>query len=606
MRKAENLTVSEIQAAKGFKGLLSLTAYLKPYRWQIIAAITALIFTAGVTLSLGQGLRIIVDQGFSGSPDALDQAIVLFMVLVVLLAIGTFTRFFLVSWLGERVCADLRKAVFNHLVDLHPGFFESNGSSEIQSRITTDTTLLQSVIGSSVSIALRNLLTFIGGVILLLITNVKLTAIVLVSVPLVLIPIIFFGRRVRRLSRDSQDKVADVGSFVGESLANIKTLQAFNHQALDRERFGDYAELAFTVAVRRITQRAWLSTVAITLVLGAIGGMIWVGGNDVASGLISAGELTAFLFYAVMVAVSVGAFSEVMGEIQRAAGATERLMELLEEENQIVAPQHPRHLPEKLQGQLEIEQLVFSYPSQPLQPALNQLNLFVPAGSSMALVGASGAGKSTLFDLILRFYDPQQGVIRFDGVDISQLAPDVLRQHIGIVPQQPVLFSGTVRENIRYGRPTASDDEVAAAAKAAYAQEFIASLPEGYDSDLGDRGLRLSGGQRQRIAIARAILKDPEILLLDEATSALDADSEHMVQQALEGLMKNRTTLVIAHRLATVVNVDRIAVMEQGRVVELGTHRELLEKSPLYARWAALQFDEAALVADNYQAIQEV
>ncbi len=584
---------------KKIVGLKPLIGYLRPYSKQIIAALIALTFTAGITLSLGQGIRILVDQGFSGSPEDLNYAVSIFLVLAVLLALGTFVRFFLVSWIGERVCADLRKAVFNHVVGLHPSFFESNGSGEIQSRITTDTTLLQSVIGSSVSIALRNILMFIGGVIWLLITNVKLTAIVLISVPLVLVPIIFFGRRVRKLSRSSQDRVADAGSYVGEALRNIKTVQAFNHQAADRQRFDQYAEDAFNVAVRRITQRSWLSTIAITLVLGSIGGMIWVGGNDVVKGVMSAGELAAFLFYAMMVAVSVAAVSEVIGELQRAAGATERLMELLAADNLISAPAQPALLPEPLRGQLELQNIHFCYPSRPQQPAVDNLALSIPAGSSMALVGASGAGKSTLFDLILRFYDPQSGGILFDGVDISLLDPQVLRQHIAIVPQQPVLFSGNVWDNIRYGRPDASDEEVKAAAKAAYAAEFIKTLPQAYDSDLGEGGVRLSGGQRQRIAIARAVLKDPEILLLDEATSALDAESEYMVQQALEELMKNRTTLVIAHRLATVINVDNIAVMERGRVVEMGSHSELLGKSPLYARWAKLQFDETALIGDK-------
>lgn len=584
---------------KKIAGLKPLIGYLRPYNKQIIAALIALTFTAGITLSLGQGIRILVDQGFSGAPEDLNYAVGVFLVLAVFLALGTFVRFFLVSWIGERVCADLRKAVFNHVVGLHPSFFESNGSGEIQSRITTDTTLLQSVIGSSVSIALRNILMFIGGVIWLLITNVKLTAIVLVSVPLVLVPIIIFGRRVRKLSRSSQDRVADAGSYVGEALRNIKTVQAFNHQAADRQRFDQYAEDAFNVAVRRITQRSWLSTIAITLVLGAIGGMIWVGGNDVVQGVMSAGELAAFLFYAMMVAVSVAAVSEVIGELQRAAGATERLMELLAADNLISAPVQAAHLPEPLRGQLELKNINFCYPSRPNQPAIDYLDLNIPAGSSMALVGASGAGKSTLFDLILRFYDPQAGGVFFDGVDISTLDPQVLRQHIAIVPQQPVLFSGNVWDNIRYGRPGASDEEVKAAAKAAYAAEFIEALPQAYDSDLGEGGVRLSGGQRQRIAIARAVLKDPEILLLDEATSALDAESEYMVQQALEKLMINRTTLVIAHRLATVINVDSIAVMERGRVVEMGTHSELLGKSPLYARWAKLQFDETALVAEK-------
>ncbi len=589
------------------KRLRPIVDYLQPYRWQLIGAVTALLFTSALTLSLGQGLRLLVDQGFSGSTEALGQAIGVFMILVVLLAVGTFVRFFLVSWVGERVCTDLRKAVFNHLIDLHPSFFEDNGSGEIQSRITTDTTLMQSVIGSSVSIALRNLLMFIGGVILLLITNVKLTAIVLISVPFVLVPIIFLGRRVRRLSRVSQDRVADVGSYVGEALQNIKIVQAFNHQPLDRLRFADYAEDAFRVAVRRITLRAWLATIAITLVLGSVGGMMWVGGSDVIRGEITAGELAAFLFYALMVVVSVGAISEVMGELQRAAGATERLMELLAAKSLITAPESTQlqQLSNNVRGQVEIANLRFSYPSRPAQAAIDGLDLSVQAGSSMALVGASGAGKSTLFDLLLRFYDPQQGSICFDGVDISRLDPFELRRHIAIVPQQPVLFTGNVWDNIRYGNPEASDQEIVDAAKAAYAHEFIETLPDAYNSDLGEGGVRLSGGQRQRIAIARALLRNPAVLLLDEATSALDAESEFRVQQALERLMANRTTLVIAHRLATVINVDRIAVLDNGRLVEIGKHKELLGKSPLYAHWAKLQFDQAARVSESSADISE-
>lgn len=580
--------------------LKAMMGFLRPYRWQMVGASIALICTAGITLSIGQGLRMLVDQGFSSnaSVDALNQALLLFMVLILLLATGTFVRFYLVSWIGERVSADLRKAVFAHVVHLHPGYFETNISGEIQSRITTDTTLLQTVIGSSVSIALRNFLMFIGGLILLFITNPKLTGLVMLSVPLVVVPIIVFGRRVRSLSRTSQDRIAGVGSFVGEAVKNIKMVQAFNHQALDKEAFDGHVESAFNVAIGRINQRAWLSTIVITLVLGAVTAMLWVGGLDVLAGKISGGELAAFIFYAVMVAASVGAISEVYGDLQRAAGATERLLELLAAENLVPTPATPSPLPASPQGNLQFEEVSFSYPSRPEQRAIDNLNLNIAPGSSLALVGSSGAGKSTLVDLILRFYDVQGGAIRFDGIDIRELSLEDLRSQIAMVPQQPVLFTGTVADNIRYGKPDASLAEIESAARSAYAHEFIERLAEGYNSFVGEGGIRLSGGQRQRIAIARAILADPTLLLLDEATSALDAESEYQVQQALELLMKGRTTIVIAHRLATVVDVDIIAVLDHGKLVATGTHAELLQSSPLYARWASLQFDEGANTTD--------
>ena len=580
--------------SRNIKVLSEMLRFLRPYRGRVVAAFFALTFTALVTLSLGQGLRLMVDSGFGEDVRlGLDQTLFIFMVMVVLLALGTAVRFYLVSWLGERVSADLRREVYNRVIELHPGFFETNLSGEIQSRITTDTTLLQTVIGSSVSMALRNVLLFFGGLVLLLITNPKLTAIVLLSVPLVVLPLILLGHRVRTLSRHSQDKVAVFGGYVGESLKNIKVVQAFNHQAHDRQVFSNQVEDAFNVSLARIRQRAWLTMIVIAMVFGAIAYMLWVGGHDVIAGRISAGELSAFIFYAFMVALSVGAISEVYGDLQRAAGAAERLLELMHADNLIEAPANPQSLPETVSGSLSLREVSFYYPSRPENPAISGLSLEVAAGESLALVGSSGAGKSTLVDLMLRFYDVQQGEILFDGIDIRQLEPQQLREHIALVPQQPVLFSNTVLENIRYGKPDASEEEVRAAAKAAYADEFIDRLPEGYQSYVGESGVRLSGGQRQRIAIARAILNDPKLLLLDEATSALDAESEHQVQRALEHLMQNRTSIVIAHRLATVVNVDRIAVLDRGKLVATGSHQQLLQSSPLYARWARLQFGEA-------------
>lgn len=565
---------------------------MRPYRRQLVIAMLALIFTAAITLGLVQYARIIVDAGFvAGSSQTLGQAVVAFLAVAILQALGTFARFYWVSWLGERVTADMRKAVFNHLLQMHPSYFEENISGEIQSRITTDTTLLQTVIGSSVSIALRNLLLLVGGVIFLFITNARLTSLVLISVPLVIGPIVVFGRRVRDQSRHTQDKIAHVGAYVGESLQQIKTVQAYTHQAEDERLFSDHVESAFRVALKQTRSRALMIAVVMTLVFAALAVMIWVGGQDVISGRMSAGDLTAFVVYAVMVASATGMISQVIGDLQRAAGATERLMELLQATPRIQAPANPHALPESVHGSLYIADVSFSYPSRPEQAAINALTLAIPAGTSLALVGPSGAGKSTLFELLLRFYDPAEGSIKLDDIDLRDLDPQQLRAQIALVSQQPAIFTGTVMENIRYGRPDATDEEVFAAAEAAYATEFILQLPEAWNSHLGDSGIRLSGGQRQRLAIARAILKDPRILLLDEATSALDAASEQKVQQAIERLMPGRTTIIIAHRLATVRNVDLIAVMERGQLVALGRHDELLGSNELYARLAALQLN---------------
>jgi ATP-binding cassette subfamily B protein len=574
------------------RGALRLAwRFIAPYRGRVLGALLALLFTAAITLSMGQGIKLLVDQGLATqSPAALRQSLLLFFVLVLALAFGTYTRFYLVSWIGERVVADIRRRVFDHLIELHPGFYESNRSSEIQSRLTADTTLLQSVIGSSLSMALRNLIMLIGGSVLLVITNPKLSGIVLLALPLVVAPILLFGRRVRALSRQSQDRVADVGSYVGEVLGQIKTVQAYNHQNEDKRRFGESAEAAFDVARKRIAQRSWLITVVIVLVLGAVGVMLWVGGMDVIAGRISGGDLAAFVFYSLIVGSSFGTLSEVIGELQRAAGAAERIGELLSVGNAIVAPEQPQHLAQPVQGRIELQCVRFAYPSRSESYAIDGIDLQVAAGETLALVGPSGAGKSTLFDLLLRFFDPQSGRILIDGVPIDQLDPRELRACFALVSQNPALFFGSVEDNIRYGRLEASQAEVEAAARAAHAHEFIQRLPQGYQTHLGEAGLGLSGGQRQRLAIARALLADAPILLLDEATSALDAESEHLIQQALPSLMAGRTTLVIAHRLATVKQADRIAVIEQGRLAAIGSHAELIESSPLYARLAELQF----------------
>ena len=576
--------------------LLSLLQFLSPYKRQIFIFLIALLITAGITLSIGQGLRLLIDGGFADkSEDNLNTAVLFIIGLAVLMAAGTYVRFYLISWLGERVSADIRTAVFDHVITLHPAFFETNRSGDIMSRLTSDTTLLQSIIGSSMSIALRSGISSLGALIMLLATNFKLSLIVLLSIPLILLPILYFGRRVRTLSRQSQDSIASVGSYAGEVIQQIKIVQSFTQESFEKAAFGEEVERAFSVAKKRIGQRAILTAMVILAIFGALSAMLWFGGRDVMSGAMSGGDLGAFIFYATLMALGVASLSEVYGELQRAAGATERLMELLHAPNEIVLAELITTDVVNLQASITFNDVNFCYPSRPNQAALTDFSLTIPDGKIIALVGPSGAGKSTLFALIQRFYESQQGNVQFGGVDIRELDLEGLRQQIAVVDQQPTLFTGDVMYNIRYGKLGASDEEVIDAAKAAHADEFIRQLPNGYTSNLGEQGVRLSGGQRQRIAIARALLKNPRILLLDEATSALDAESENKVQLALDKLMKGRTTVIIAHRLATILHADQIVVMDEGRNIAAGSHHELLANNPLYARLAALQFSADAV-----------
>jgi ATP-binding cassette subfamily B protein len=578
--------------ARGVASLALLPPFLRPYLGRALGAAVALLAAAGLTLAIGQGLRRIIDDGFSGGPGALNQAAAVMGLIVAALGIATSLRYYLVTWLGERVAADLRRAVFDHLTRLDARFYETARTGDLMSRLTADVALLQSLIGSAISMGLRNALTGIGAFVMLVLTSPKLAGLMAVVVPIVVLPMIAFGRRERRLSRAAQERVADLAASAEEAINGMRTVQAFTHEEAERARYGTESERSVQAALRRVANRTILILTVILLGFGAITFALWVGGQDVIAGRMSGGDLTAFVFYAVLLASAGATVSELWGEIQRAAAAADRLAEILAVQPAIAAPAAPVVLPAP-RGAVAFRDVTFRYPSRPETPALDGFSLQVAPGETVALVGPSGAGKTTVLALLLRFYDPQRGVIELDGVDIAAASPEDVRARIGLVPQDPSIFSATVADNIRYGRPDATEAEVRAAAEAASAAGFIAALPEGYATHLGARGVTLSGGQRQRIAIARAILRDAPVLLLDEATSALDAESERAVQDALERLSRGRTTIVVAHRLATVRAADRIVVMDAGRIVATGTHEALLAQGGLYARLAALQFADA-------------
>ena len=584
---------SERPKGSSLKPLKSLVPFILAYRGTLIAAFAALLVASMALLALPVAMRYLIDNGFAANDvGTINRYFGWFFAAAAVFGGFAALRYYLVSWLGERVVADIRTAVYDRVIRMDPTFFETTRTGEVLSRLTADTTLVQSVSGVSLSIALRTTINLIGGLVMLALTSVQLTMYILMGIPVIIAPMIIVGRRIRRQSRTTQDRVADTSGLADETLNAIQTVQAFTLEPLQSKRYSQAVAESFKAAIRRVRTRAFLTALGITLVFGAITVILWAGSRAVLAGSMSGGELAQFLMYSIFVGSSAAGLSEVWGEVQRGAGAMERLSELLVARPAIRAPEKPAELPARASGRISFKNLKFYYPSRPDTPALEDFSLEIEPGETVAIVGPSGAGKSTSFQMLLRFYDPQSGHIEIDGMDIAQLSPTALRQQIGLVPQETVLFGDSARENIRYGKPGADNYAVEQAAVAAAADEFISALPDGYDTFLGERGTRLSGGQRQRVAIARAILKDPPILLLDEATSSLDAESERLVQMALEGLMKDRTTLVIAHRLATVKKVDRIVVVDGGRIVAVGNHDELMQSSELYAKLAKLQFGD--------------
>ncbi|MFN3575873.1 MAG: ABC transporter transmembrane domain-containing protein [Tabrizicola sp.] len=592
---ADRSSVEDRPKSKRVGALRGLVPFLRPYRGLVLLALLALVLTASVSLVLPIAVRRVIDGFNDANAALLDKYFAAALGIAALLAIGTGFRYYLVTRLGERVVADIRRALFDRVLGMSPAFFERILTGEILSRITTDTTLILSVIGSSVSVALRNVLILLGGLVLLFLTSAKLTGLVLLIVPAIIVPIVGLGRRLRALSRENQDWIASSSGAASEALLSVQTVQAFTHEDATRDRFAEVTEKSFAAARARIRTRAVMTVIVIFLTFAGIVGVLWVGARDVRAGAMSVGALIQFVIYAVMVAGAVGALSEIWGELQRAAGATERLVELLEAEDSVQDPVRPVALPRPVRGEISFQDVTFRYPARPEASALNGVSLHVKPGETVALVGPSGAGKTTILQLLMRFYDPQSGRITLDGVALPDMARSDFRQAIALVPQDPVIFAASARENIRFGRLDASDAEVEAAARAAAAHDFLSALPQGYDSYLGERGVMLSGGQKQRVAIARAILRDAPILLLDEATSALDAESERLVQAAVEKLSEGRTTLVVAHRLATVKRADRIVVFDQGRIVAQGTHDQLVAEDGLYARLARLQFTDGSV-----------
>ena len=585
----------EREESKQIGVLGALWPYMRPYYLLMIAAICALVLTAMISLTLPLAVRRVIDNFNSADSAILDQYFLAAIGIAALLAVGTGLRYALVTRLGERVVADIRKAVFDRVIGMSPSFYENVMTGEVLSRITTDTTLILSVLSSSVSIALRNFLIFIGGLVLMMLTSAKLTALVLLIVPLVIVPILVLGRRLRVISRENQDWIAESSGSASEALSAVQTVQAFTHEMISRRQFADVTEQSYGAAKRRITTRAAMTVIVIFLIFTGVLGVMWIGANDVRADVMSSGALIQFVIYAVMVAGAVAALSEIWGELQRAAGATERLVELLQTVDSVQEADQPLALPKPVRGRIDFENVSFFYPARPAIKALDEITLHIEPGETVAFVGPSGAGKTTIIQMILRFYDPQQGRILLDGHALPELGRAAFREHIALVPQDPVIFATSARENIRFGRPDATDEQIETAAKAAAAHDFIKGLPTGYDSPLGERGVMLSGGQKQRIAIARAILRDAPVLLLDESTSALDAESERLVQAAVDALSADRTTLIVAHRLATVKKADRIVVLDAGRIVASGKHDDLVAQGGLYARLAKLQFTDGTV-----------